>query len=144
MFDCNQDITIWNRWKDPLNKQADEVFYRHVIPVKCKFKNSVVKTAGDSGVIFGNAITIIIPYTVFYVPYEVWIMISEDERRNLFTFNLNDLVALGVKDAEINSSPNGIKESEIKSMYSPNACHIKSVKDNTHSKHGKHYKLEGA
>lgn len=40
MLGCNQDITLWKRKKIPATSQ--EIFVRHVIPVKCKWKDKII------------------------------------------------------------------------------------------------------
>ena len=138
MFDCNRDITLFIRYKDPNDKQAGEVFYPYLLPVKCKFKTKNIKTATGTGagssVNIANSRMVIIPYTDDYLPPDVWNILMHDEKSQYFTLKIDDNVYPGVTD---------MKMADVKALKKDDVFTIKAIQDNTNSLYGKHWRVEG-
>ena len=146
MFDCNDTITIWNRVKN----NNSETWHRLVIPVLCKYKTkitrSVSSTANGQSVDLSNSQTVIIPMNDIkavraYIIPEKWHNITDNERAGKFTVQENDMIALGEHMTEIT----GIQPYRLSDLQNGirNCFIIKSIKDNTRSRMGKHFKIEG-
>ena len=130
MLGCNQDITIWIRKKIPTTGQ--EVFVKHVLPVKCRWKNHTERnTNGGTANIFTSTI-IIVPYFDGIADLQI---------------KEGDIIALGVYDIEVTGiSP--YTASEIKQLLAPNITTVKSVayngiNDKMNGMKGKHLRLTG-
>jgi hypothetical protein len=144
------NITIWNRWKDPNDIQSREVFYRHVIPVKCRFKTSIVRTVGgsagstspaiDAAVMIGNSQIVLIPENEEYLPSVEWRELDENEREEFYTLQINDLMALGIHNIEIDQN-NSL--SSVRDFLMPHVLSINAIQDNTRNNLGKHIRVEG-
>lgn len=141
MFGCNDDVTIWNRWRNP--ETGKDEWFRHVIPVKCKWKTRVDREVSSGGTAnIANSIVLVVPESEYYRSPQEWAVLGAEEKRQFFTLQSGDLASLGVKAAEITGlKPN--TEAEIKKSLLPDAMTIKAVQDFTRSAQGKHFKVEG-
>ena len=115
MLGCNHDITVWIRKKNPdLSKAGKEIFTRHVLPVKCRWKNFTGRnTGGGTANIYNNAV-IIIPYFDGICDLHI---------------KEGDFAAPGVYETDITGvSP--YTASEIRRLLSPNITIVNSVSYN--------------
>lgn len=143
MHGCNQYVTIWNRWRDPENNQADDKLYRRIIPVMCKYTTKTVRNATPEGGIVASTQMVVVPPSEMYTPPNEWADMDEVNREKYFTFQVGDMVALGAVLWDVT----GIKpwrETDIRNKLRPNVFTIKVIRDNTHVAHGRHFKLEGS
>ena len=130
MLGCNQDITIWIREKIPETKK--EVFARHILPVKCKWKSRTERAANNGTANIYNGVVIIIPH---------FGGISE------LNIKEGDIAALGVYDGgfDITGIP-PYTANELKQKLAPNITTVKSVSRNFDADantRGKHLRLTG-
>lgn len=141
MFGCNDDVTVWNRWRNP--ETGKDEWLRHVLPVKCKWKTRAIREVSSGGTAnIANSLVLVVPYSEAYRKPQEWVALSAEEKRQFFTLQSGDLAALGMQTAEIT----GVKpytESEIKKVLLPDAMTVKTVQDFTRSAQGKHFKVEG-
>ena len=142
MHGCTQDVTVWNRWRDPANPQAGDVFYRHILPVQCKYKTRVYTNATTDGVIIKNTQIVIIPVSEKYCNPSEWSLLDEDGRKEYFTLRENDIVALGIIKSDITGvAP--LRESDVVNRLKPNVFTIGAVRDSARDGLGRHFRVEG-
>lgn len=134
MMGCYDTVTVWN--------EHNNAFYRHVIPVKCKWKSKLVRTVSGTTANVADVIVVVIPFTDLYKPFSEWKLLSEDDKKQYFTFNKGDIMALGAITVDITGMKPYTK-SEIRQMFSPNSLAIKVIQDNTTNANGKHFRIEG-
>jgi len=168
MLACNQTITVWNKWRDPDDKQSPEVYYRHVLPVLCKYDTTVIRLIVSDGVVIKNTQEVIIPLCELYKHPAEWNRLNEESeertgnRFNLLKFNVSaqsvtagqngrntyftlqegDVIALGDNSIEITGAE-PFRKSDVINVLKPNVFVIKTVRDNTFTKRGRHFKVEG-
>jgi hypothetical protein len=140
MFDCNNEITVWNKWRDPATKK--DVFFRHVLPIKCKFAYTIERGFTGSGAGIAGSNTAVVPYTDGCLPAERWRELDEEGKRAFFTLQVGDILALGAHDIEI-TGERPYTSGEVKAALAPLCIVIKAVADNTLCAHGKHWRVEG-
>ena len=132
MLGCNQDITVWIRKK---NSIAKEIFERHILPVKCRWKNYTERNINNGAANIYNKTVIIIPY------------FEDISDFGIFDIKEGDIAALGVYDTD-ETDITGISPytlSEVRQILSPNITTINSVSynfDNFDMK-GRHLRLTG-
>lgn len=140
MFGCNDDVTVWNRWRNP--ETGKDEWYRHILPVKCKWKTRANRDVSGGTANIANSIVLVVPYSEAYFKPQEWAVLDVAGKARFFTLQSGDLAALGVQTAEITGvKPN--TEAEIKKALLPDAMTIKAVQDFTRSAQGKHFKAEG-
>ena len=123
MHGCNQDITVWLRKKLPGTGQ--EVFERHVLPVKCRWTTRAERTVSNGVSNISTSAAVVIPYTGAIEKLKI---------------KEGDMIALGVWDIDVTGiSP--YTAGEVKRLISPNAATVKSVALN--SEKGAHLRLTG-
>ena len=138
MFDCTDKITIWNR----LVVDKKESWNRTIIPVLCKYKRKTIRQVQGvnegQGTKIANTQMVIIPYVDSgYVDSSAWSGLD-----NSFTMQAGDLVALGEHDVEITGvSPHRL--TDVQTSLKPDCFTVSSFQDNTRSRFGKHWKVEG-
>lgn len=89
-----------------------------------------------------NSFTAIIPFIDKYKEYNIWKNLGIDERNEYFTLQNGDTMALGTQTIEITGiSP--YQESQVKTSLMPEVMTIKAFQDNTASRMGKHWRVEG-
>jgi len=142
MQGCNQYVTVWNRWRDPNDIQANDVFYRHILPVMCKYKTKVSRLVTESGVVVGNSQQVIIPVSDMYREPSEWREMDADLRRDFFTLQEGDIFALGALLFDI-TGVTPWRETDVRKRLKPNVFTVKVIFDNTRSRRGKHFKIEG-
>ena len=142
MNGCNQYVTVWNRLKNPDDKQAPDIFYRKILPVKCKYKTKVTRNEAEGGVIVKVMQIAVIPYTECYKEPNEWAVLDDSERSSYFTLQDGDILALGAILYDIT----GItpwRETDVKEKLKPDVMTIKTVHNNTRCNQGRHWKVEG-
>ena len=141
MLGCNDGVTVWNRWRNPVTGKDEWV--RHVIPVKCKWKTRVDREVSSGGTTnVANSFVLVVPYTESYRKPQEWDALDVAGKTQFFTLKSGDLAALDAQTAEITGvKPN--TEAEIKKVLLPDAMTIKMVQDFTRNAQGKHFKVEG-
>lgn len=137
---CFQTVTIWNKWRN--HSTGKDEFYRHVLPVPCKWKNHIQRSISDSTANIASSIIAMIPYSDTYRSATEWKALDADGRSAFWTLQTGDLMALGDQSTEIT----GVKPyttSDVLTALAPNVMTIKGFQDNTQSTHGRHYRVEG-
>ena len=126
MLGCNQNITVWIRKKIPESNK--EIFVRHVLPVKCKWRNHTERNISNGNANIFNSAAIIIPYFDGLSDLQI---------------KEGDIIAPGAYDIDITgTSPYTV--SEIRQQLAPNIAAVKSVSDNIGpNMKGKHLRLTG-
>lgn len=140
MFGCNDDVTVWNRWRNP--ETGKDEWYRHILPVKCKWKTHANRDVSGGTANIANSIVLVVPYSETYFKPQEWAVLDVAGKARFFTLKSGDLAALGKQEVEIT----GIRpstEAEIKKILLPDVMTIKAVQDFTRSAQGKHFKVEG-
>jgi len=132
MLGCNQALTLWLRKKIPVpnnaNNASKEIFVRHILPVKCKWKNCTEQSVSSGTSVVYNSTVIIIPY---------FDGISELEIKE------GDIAAVGIYDIEITGTA-PFTSGYLKQLLAPDITAIKSVSYNdTDGMKGKHLRLTG-
>jgi len=131
MFDCEEFVTVWNRWRDPVSGKDE--FFRHVIPVKCKWRQART----------GKGTVVIVPFSMRYRPYKEWTGMEREDRERFFTFQDGDLMAAGVRATEVTGvSPCTLPQ--VKVLYHPRSIVVREVLDSTKGRFGGHYRITGA
>ncbi|WP_066689071.1 hypothetical protein [Christensenella intestinihominis] len=140
MLGCNDNVTVWNRWRNP--ETGKDEWFRHILPVKCKWKTHVNRDVSGGTANIANSLVLVVPYSELYRKPQVWAALNAEDRKKFFTLQGGDLAALDIQTAEITGTkPN--TEAEIKKSLLPDVMTIKAVPDNTRSAHGKHIRVEG-
>jgi hypothetical protein len=67
---------------------------------------------------------------------------GEEGKRRYYTLNIGDIIALGVHEIEI-TGETPFTLTDVRKVLEPNIFTIQSVQDNTRSRAGKHWKVEG-
>jgi len=140
MLGCNDNVTVWNRFRNP--ETGKDEWYRKVLPVKCKWKTRIERNISAGVASVANSFTLIVPQSEYCKSPQEWDALNAGEKARFFTFREGDVVAEGVHKTEIT----GVKpftESEVKAMLAPNVMVIKAVQDNTRVMHGKHLRIDG-
>lgn len=137
MLGNSQTVTIWNRFKNPDDILSPEMFIRHILPVKCRYKTKINRTVDRDGVKIANSQRVIIPETLLYRPPNVWLGYPD-----FFTLQVGDVVALGESDKDI-TGQSPFTMSEAIEALRPNVFIIASIQDNTMVAQGRHYAIEG-
>lgn len=138
MFGCNQTVTIWNKWNNPATKKDE--WFRFVVPVLARWKYHTERSVSGTSASVVNTIIAIIPPSEKYLPEQEWKALADKSKG--FTLQKGDLLALGEHDTEI-TGVTPFRESDVKALLSPDVMTVKSIKDNTLTAHGKHFKVEG-
>ena len=152
MLGCNEDITIWNRYREP-GTNLPEIWYRHVIPVKCNYidkiqrdlSSNVFAAAGGLRMMvqIANYQAAIIPFTESYMDRAKWESLSEFDKQEFFTLSIEDFVALGAIDFEL-TGVKPFREEDIRRACEPNIFQIKAIGFNQRRAKGPHFRIEGA
>jgi len=118
MLGCNQEITVWCRKKEQKSgKEAKEAFARHVLPVKCRWKNCVERNVSNGTANVYNNVVIIVPY------------FDDKAGFDMFDIKEGDIAALGVYDINITgTSP--YTAGEVKRLLAPDIATVNSVSYN--------------
>jgi hypothetical protein len=140
MRDCKEQMTIWNKWRDP--ETGKDVFFRHVPPVRCKFVHQAARGMTGSGAGIAGSYAAVIPETGGYRPAEQWKQMDEEGRRAFFTLQVGDILARGAHDVEI-TGVKPYRESDVKALMESACMTVRVIQDNTESAHGKHLRVEG-
>jgi len=140
MLGCNSDVTVWNKWRDPASGR--DVFIRHVLPVKCKFKSNIGRSVTGNTANVASSFAAVVPWTEDYRPESVWKGMDEVCRGRYFTIQKGDIMALGTHETEIT----GVKpytESMVKAGLLPDVFSVKAYAENARSARGRHIRVEG-
>ena len=138
----NQTITIYNCLRAKENPNSIKDIWHRTVLHNCFYKNVIGQVESGNGVKMANAHTVRIPESTLYLPYAEWCKISEDERKNHFTFRLDDIIVKGECKEEITgASPD--TASELLSRHKPDAFKVTAFSDNTSHRSGKHYRAGG-
>jgi len=149
VFDATDVITIWNRYRDSETRR--EIWYRYVLPTLCKYKTKIVRAVNNAGAAkqtaqITNSQMVQIPFSSdiesMYNEPRCWQIQSDTERRVTFTLQPGDLVALGEHSIEI-SGETPHRLADVRAELGEHCFEIKSVQDNTRSRFGRHFKIEG-
>lgn len=134
MMGCYDSVTVWNKYNN--------IFYRHIIPVKCRWVNNIRRSVSGDTASVANKFVVIIPFTHSYKTVSEWRALDEGVKRAYFTIQNSDIAALGEINTEItNEKP--YTANEVRAIYAPNSFTIGAFSDNTRSPLGKHIRMEG-
>ena len=140
LLGANSTVTVWNRYQNRETKKDEWV--RHVLhnaSWECKIESSVSGT----GAIVGGVYSVLIAAHPDYRDYPTWKQTSEDERKQYFTLNTGDLLALGDIAIEI-TGVQPYRESDVRGELIPNVFQIKAFADESEPhKSGRHYFVSG-
>ena len=141
MLDCTQTITVWNRYKTPINKQEPEQFFCQRVH-NCKYTTNITRTASGAGVnssvVIVNSQLVIIPQNELYKSPAEWLLLDASERELYFTLQPSDFVALGEHYIDISGN-----ETLLRSKLGSKVFSIRAIQDNTQRPQGGHFKVEG-
>jgi len=143
MLGAEQTLTVWNRYRAADAKV--DVFYRYVIPVKCRYEQKIERTVAAnaaSTIAIASSQAANIPWTSAYKLPSEWLALEPGEREEYFTLQEKDLIALGTPDVEITTvAP--YRESDVRQLLKPGVFSITAIQDNTQRSLGKHWRVEG-
>jgi len=74
---------------------------------------------------------------------ENWQALDDDERKNYFTVQVDDYIALGTHDYEIGRGENAVTVPELRRKIGSQLMQAKTVKYSTQTLFGKHIRVEG-
>lgn len=134
-------ITLYNCLKSNDSKDKKDHWYRHVLTC-CYYKASVTRTDSGSSAGMQNTYTVRIPESPQYKPYHVWAALSDEERRESFTMNLDDIAVHGECMEEI-TDESGHRAVQVMNRSKPDSFKVTAVSDNTAAMAAKHYRLGG-
>ncbi|AUN03411.1 hypothetical protein AB2Z22_002555 [Clostridium botulinum] len=129
----NADITIYNRYYD--NNLGADMYQRAVIEgVNWQGKRNGSVT--DKGLLLADSTLIFIDKLDKYVSPKKFMKLTDEERKNHFTFNVGDKIVKGITDFEVT----GVKPYRIADLESEfdDVINIKSV-----SPLSNHFEVEG-
>jgi hypothetical protein len=98
--------------------------------------------ANATSVSIADTQMIIVPASDRYLPPNFWRGQPEENKEYYFTMDIGDLAALGEHDIEINHT-GAFTLTEARELLAPNCFIIQSIKDNTRSCLGRHWKIQG-
>lgn len=133
---CNQDITIWNKWRNPETKQ-DQLF-RFIIPVKCRWEQHIARGVSGTSAVIASSFSAVIPANPFFKEQGEWDNLTDEERVQYFTLRPGDVLALGAIEEALTESV-----ADLKNKYAPNCMTVKAYQDNTIDRYGAHFRVEG-
>ena len=145
MLGVNTRLTIWNRYRDDDNKDAFSTF---VIPYNCRYRIEKLRNISGQGDSFSSNIphiqVVVIPFTkIYYKAPAEWRALDLLDKKRFFTFQINDLIALGEQYVDI-TGIEPFREVDVKKELQPHIFNIRIVSDNTRDVHGKHWRIEGS
>lgn len=139
MLGCEQKVTVWNRYRG----LEGDVFIRRIVPVGCKWKSSVGRDMSASGARVDNSFTVIMPACEEYLPPDLWNAAGEEQRRECFTLQMGDLMALGEHEEEISGIVPNTK-SGFRQRFAPECFEVHTVRNFTRDMRGGHFWIGGA
>lgn len=106
----NTDITIYNKYYDKVN---DVDRYQRTVIRGVNWQGKRNATVSDKGLNREDSILIFIDKIPGYVSPKRFNKLSDEERKNHFTFGINDIIVKGECDFEITGlKPNSISDLE--------------------------------
>lgn len=134
-------ITVYNCLRGKDNPTKKDIWQKTILH-NCFYKNVIGRVEDGKTSRMSNVYTARIPESGQYLPYDEWVKKSEDERKQYFTFSLDDIVLNGECQEEITgSSPN--TAAELLKRHKPEAFVITAFSDNTSHIYAKHYRVGG-
>lgn len=128
-------VTILNKLKAQHSATKQDVWFKTVVN-NCAWTSTIVRSVAGTTVSVGSSYIVRIPKDSRYRPYSEWIKDNQG-----FTFSTGDYLILGEIEEEIITPQTVIA---LVQKYRPNACEIRSFKDNTGTiELAEHYHLEG-
>lgn len=138
----NQTITVYNCLRAADNPGSMEDTWQKTVLHDCFYKNAMGRVDSEKGSKMSSVYTARIPESSSYRSYSEWASLPQDERKNLFTFNLGDIVVKGECADEIKGfSP--FTASELLEKYKPDAFKVTAFSDNASHIAGRHYRVGG-
>lgn len=116
-------ITILNKLRHQDSTTGLDVWYKTILK-GIKYANTKVTTVVGTDVSMGQQITVLIPFTGKYLPYNDWKNSSKKDRT--FTMHQGDYIILGSELSE-EITPNNVMK--VKNKYEPNVCEVRSIEE---------------
>lgn len=138
----NQTITVYNCLRAADNPGSMKDTWQKTVLHDCFYKNVMGRVDSEKGAKMSSVYTARIPESPSYRSYSEWASLPQDEREDLFTFNLGDIVVKGECADDIKGvSP--FTASEVLEKYKPDAFKVTAFSDNASHIAGRHYRVGG-
>lgn len=134
-------ITLYNCLRSSDSPDKREKWYRHIIN-SCFYKCTLTDIQNGTQITKSSTYTVRVPETSKYRPYCEWKKLSDDERRQYFTFSTDDIVVYGECMEEIEGTQ-GKTAAQFMLRNKPDSFKITAVSDNTRNRFARHYRLGG-
>ena len=137
MRGANEQITIWNRYKDAAKH---DVWVHHIVD-RCSWESDIMRRVEGGSAVYASGYDVQIAENDAYKPRAEWLALDPVAKSIYFTIGVGDVVARGGHGKEIGD---GVTMTELKLLLAPDIFTVSAFFDGSAGyKRGRHYELMG-